>query len=189
MVAMMLLAGQCLWWWFETDQENCAEQSNHRPTHNSWTKDQSHTHFHLRWHEVHNYLREFLVVQRSLSPHPGAACAAPPSVSAAPSLGPDCLEWPAPLPEVGSLLARRGTQCQSHSGRSPRRSPGERFLTQKLSGNCLNLMLTTFIDSSWRRWVLYPPPSFSLYRCSSSPEPSKSSSSSRYLGTDMRVSS
>ena len=43
---------QCLWWWFETDQENCAEQSNHCPTHNRWTKDQSHTHFYQRWHEV-----------------------------------------------------------------------------------------------------------------------------------------
>ena len=117
-------------------------------------------------------------MQKSWSPHPAAACAAPRLVSADPLLGPDCLESPVALLEVGSLSARRGTQCQSHSGQSPRRSPGEMFLTQKLPKNCI---LTTFIDSSWRRCVLYPPPSFSLYKCSSSPEPSKSSSSSRYL--------
>ena len=78
----------------------------------------------------HNYLRECLAVQRSWSPHPGAACAAPLLVLEEPWLGLDCLALPAALPEVGSPLARRGTQCQSHLGQSPRLSPEKRFLTQ-----------------------------------------------------------
>lgn len=69
-------------------------------------------------------------MQKSLSLHPAAACEAPLTVSVAPSLALDCLELLAALPEVGSPLARRGTQCQSHLGQSPRLNPEKRFLTQ-----------------------------------------------------------
>ena len=94
----------------------------------------------------HNYLRECLAVQRSWSPHPGAACAAPLLVLEEPWLGLDCLALPAALPEVGLLLARRGTQCQSHSGQSPHLRPGKRLVMHESLK--IVLFLTTFIDSS-----------------------------------------
>ena len=105
--------------------------------------DCSPTHCYLDHFQIvgnHNHLRECPVVQKSWSPHPEVASAVPLSVSAAPSPALDCLgSLLAALPEVGSLSARRGTRCQSHSGRSPRLSPGQRFLMQKLPSTIVSM--------------------------------------------------